>query len=211
MTSSVITLDDVIACRHPSSGARGRWPEGARTRLEAAALALFIEQGFAETTVPQIAARAGLTTRTFFRHFADKREVLFAYQAQLPDVVREVMADAPPSASALEVISVSMRKLAETKFDGRRDYLLAYQAVIDSDAGLRERGLRKMSILSEAIGRGFRDRGMDDLAATLAAHTAVTVFSVALDRWLGAVDETSLSVHVSDTLAALQSLTTPEA
>ena len=189
----------------------GRWPEGARTRLEAAALALFVEQGFAETTVPQIAARAGLTTRTFFRHFADKREVLFAYQAELPDVVREVMADAPTSASALEVISVRMQRLAKTKFDGRRDYLLAYQAVIDADAGLRERGLRKMSILSEAIGRGFRDRGMDDLSATLAAHTAVTVFSVALDRWLGAVDETSLSIHVSDTLTALQSLTTPEA
>jgi AcrR family transcriptional regulator len=189
----------------------GRWPEGARTRLEAAALALFVEQGFAETTVPQIAARAGLTTRTFFRHFADKREALFAYQAELPDVVREVMADAPTSASALEVISVSMQRLAETKFDGRRDHLLAYQAVIDADAGLRERGLRKMSILSEAIGRGFRDRGMDDLSATLAAHTAVTVFSVALDRWLGAVDETSLSIHVSDTLTALQSLTTPKA
>lgn len=189
----------------------GRWPEGARARLEAAALALFVEQGFAETTVPQIAARAGLTTRTFFRHFADKREVLFAYQAELPDVVREVMADVPQSASALEVISVSLRRLAETKFDGRRDYLLAHQAIVDADAGLRERGLRKMSILSEAIGHEFRDRGLDDLGATLAAHTAVTVLSVALDRWLGAVEETSLSIHVSDTLAALQSLTTPEA
>lgn len=188
----------------------GRWPEGARTRLEAAALALFIEQGFAETTVPQIAARAGLTTRTFFRHFADKREVLFAYQAELPDVVRQVMAAAPQSAGALEVIAISLRTIAETKFDGRRDYLLAHQAVIDSDAGLRERGLRKMSILTEEIGRGFRERGLDDLRATLAAHTAVTVLSVALDRWLGAADETSLSIHVSDTLAALQSLTTPE-
>ena len=189
----------------------GRWPEGARTRLEAAALALFIEQGFAETTVPQIAARAGLTTRTFFRHFADKREVLFAYQAELPDVVRQVMAAAPQSAGALEVIATSLRTIAETKFDGRRDYLLAHQAVIDADAGLRERGLRKMSILTEAISRGFRDRGLDDLAATLAAHTAVTVLSVSLDRWFGAAEETSLSVHVSGTLAALQSLTSPEA
>jgi AcrR family transcriptional regulator len=189
----------------------GRWPEGARTRLEAAALALFTEQGFAETTVPQIAARAGLTTRTFFRHFADKREVLFAYQAELPDVVREVMADAPQSSSALEVIAVSLRTIAETKFDGRRAYLLAHQAVVDADAGLRERELRKMSILSEAIGHGFRDRGLDDLAATLAAHTAVTVLSVALGRWLGAADETSLSIYVSEALTALQSLTSPEA
>jgi len=189
----------------------GRWPEGARTRLEAAALALFVEQGFAETTVPQIAARAGLTTRTFFRHFADKREVLFAYQAELPDVVRQAMAAAPQSAGPMEVIAVGLQTIAETKFDGRRDYLLAHQAVIDSDAGLRERGLRKMSILTDAIGRGFRERGLDDLAATLAAHTAVTVLSVALDRWFGAVEETSLSVHVCDTLAAWKSLTAPEA
>jgi AcrR family transcriptional regulator len=173
-------------------------------------MALFVEQGFAETTVPQIAARAGLTTRTFFRHFADKREVLFAYQAELPDVVRQAMAAAPQSAGALEVIAVGLQTIAETKFDGRRDYLRAHQAVIDSDAGLRERGLRKMSILTEAIGRGFRDRGLDDLGATLAAHTAVTVLSVALDRWLGAADETSLSIHVSDTLAALQSLNAPD-
>ncbi|KAA0097634.1 TetR/AcrR family transcriptional regulator [Mycolicibacterium sp. P1-18] len=189
----------------------GRWPEGARTRLEAAASALFIEQGFAETTVPQIAARAGLTTRTFFRHFADKREVLFAYQAELPDVVRQAMAAAPQSAGALEVIAVGLQTIATTKFDGRRDYLLAHQAVIDSDPGLRERGLRKMSILTEAIGRGFRERGLDDLAATLAAHTAVTVLSVALDRWFGAADETSLSVHVADALAAWKSLATPDA
>ena len=82
------------------------------------------------------------------------------------------MADAPQSASALEVMAVSLRRLAETKFEGRRDYLLAHQAVVDTDAGLRERELRKMSILSEAIGHGFRDRGLDDLGATLAAHTA---------------------------------------
>ena len=56
----------------------GRWEPDARDRLERAALELFVEHGFDPVTVPEITARAGLTTRTFFRHFADKREVLFA-------------------------------------------------------------------------------------------------------------------------------------
>lgn len=185
----------------------GRWPEGARGRLEAAALDLFTEHGFADTTVPQIAARAGLTTRTFFRHFSDKREVLFAYQAELPDVVRRIMADIPKSSSPLEVISVGLHDIAVEKFDGRRDYLLAYRAVIDADDGLRERELRKMSILSEAIGRGFRDRGVDDLTSTLAAHTAATVLGVALSRWLDSDDQRSMSDHVADAIAGLRSLT----
>jgi hypothetical protein len=55
-----------------------RWEPNARGRLEQAALALYGERGFENTTVAEIAARAGLTERTFFRHFADKREVLFA-------------------------------------------------------------------------------------------------------------------------------------
>lgn len=188
-----------------------RWPEGARTRLEAAALELFTERGFADTTVPQIAARAGLTTRTFFRHFSDKREVLFAYQAELPDVVRRIMADIPQSSSPLEVIEAGLRTIASARFDGRLDALRAHRAVIDADDGLRERELRKMAILSEAIDSGFRDRGVDDLTSTLAAHTAVTVLGVALNRWLDADDGRSLSDHVADVIAALRSLTAADA
>lgn len=185
----------------------GRWPEGARSRLADAALELFAERGFADTTVPQIATRAGLTTRTFFRHFSDKREVLFAYQAELPDLVRLVMADIPPSSSPLQVIAVGLRRVAESRFDGRREQLRAHRAIIDADDGLRERELRKMSILSEAIGQGFRDRGVDELTSTLAAHTAATVLGVALNRWFDSADERTLSDYVADTLAALESLT----
>lgn len=83
----------------------GRWQPGARERLEQAALDLFLEQGFNETTVPQITARAGLTTRTFFRYFADKREVLFAHEELVPSQVADLMAGAPPSLTPMELIT----------------------------------------------------------------------------------------------------------
>ncbi|NUP60562.1 MAG: TetR family transcriptional regulator, partial [Nonomuraea sp.] len=147
----------------------GRWQPGARERLEQAALDLFIEQGFTETTVPQITARAGLTTRTFFRHFADKREVLFAGEEQVPEQVARLLAEAPPSLGPMELIIEGLAPTATELFEGRGlDYLLRRRAAIDAEPALRERELRKFSLMSEALEQGFRDRGVDDLTARLA-------------------------------------------
>ena len=90
MTLRVMTLLLMTRNVNRYSRVMGRWQPGARDRLEAAALELFLEQGFAATTVPQITARAGLTTRTFFRHFADKREVLFAREAEMPALAEKI-------------------------------------------------------------------------------------------------------------------------
>jgi len=185
-----------------------RWQPNARGRLERAALDLFTEQGFAETTVPQITARAGLTTRTFFRHFADKREVLFAVEEELPALVARLAADAPASLGPMMVIAYGLETVAATRFEGQIEYLRTRRAVIQSDEGLRERELRKLATLSEAISQGFRNRGVDELTSTLAAQIAVTAFSVAIGRWLDQDGEQPLSELVHDTLHALQSVTT---
>jgi AcrR family transcriptional regulator len=183
-----------------------RWQPNARGRLERAALELFTEQGFAETTVPQITARAGLTTRTFFRYFADKREVLFAVEAELPALVEGLMAEAPASLSPIMVIAEGLEAVAATRFEGQREYLRTHRAVVQADESLRERELRKLSVLSEAICRGFLNRGVDELTATLAAQIAVTVFSVSLTRWLDHDDGPPLSEIIHDTLGALRSI-----
>lgn len=183
-----------------------RWPSGAQSRLERAALELFVDQGFAETTVPQITARAGLTTRTFFRHFADKREVLFAYQAELPTVVVQVLADTPASLGPMGAITHGLNIVA-AELEGQRDYLLTRRAIIETDDGLRERELRKQSVLSDAIGRGLVGRGVDELTATLSAQIAVGVFGVAVTRWLDDDQQRSLSQIVNETFAALTVLT----
>ena len=188
-----------------------RWEPNARERLERAALELFVERGFAETTVPQITARAGLTTRTFFRHFADKREVLFAGEEELPALVARLMADAPASLGPMMVIVQGLETVAATRFEGRREYVRTRRSIIRSDEGLRERELRKLSVLSEAVSRGFRDRGVDELAATLAAQVAVTIFSVAVSRWLDHDGEQPLSEFVHETLGTLRSVTADSA
>ncbi len=186
-----------------------RWQPNARDRLERAAVELFIEQGFAETTVPQITARAGLTTRTFFRHFADKREVLFARDEELPAFVARLAADASASLSPMMLIAYALETVAATRLEGQRAYLRTRRAVIQADEGLRERELRKLSALSDAINQGFRDRGVDELTALLAAQLAVTVFSVTISRWLDQDEdgEQPLSDLVHDTLRALRSVT----
>src|SRR5690242_17827938 len=98
-----------------------RWQPDARERLREAALELFAEQGFAATTVPAITARAGLTTRTFFRHFADKREVLFADEAELPAHAERLVAEAPADTSPLAIVMEGLRAVAEARFESRKD------------------------------------------------------------------------------------------
>jgi len=182
-----------------------RWQPNARERLERAAVELFSEQGFAETTIPQITARAGLTTRTFFRHFADKREVLFAVDAELPALVARLAADAPASLSPMRVITHGLTAAA-TRLEDQRAYLRTRRAVIQTDEGLRERELRKLATLSDAINQALRNRGVDELTAVLAAQLAVTVFGIAITRWLDQDGEQLLSELVHDTLRALRSV-----
>src|SRR5580698_1856641 len=86
----------------------GRWEPNARGRLEQAALALYGERGFEQTTVAEIAQRAGLTERTFFRHFADKREVLFWGAGALQDLFVTAVASAPESAAPIDAIAAAV-------------------------------------------------------------------------------------------------------
>jgi AcrR family transcriptional regulator len=198
----------IVTTRHvvKYDGGMGRWEPNARERLERAALELFVGEGFAETTVPQITARAGLTTRTFFRHFADKREVLFADEDELPALVARLMAEAPAALSPMMVIVQGLQTFAAARFDGRHDYLRTRRAVIQADEGLRERELRKLSALSGAITQGFLNRGVDELTSTLAAQIAVAVFSVSVSRWLDGDAERPLTPLLHETLGALQSV-----
>jgi len=130
---------------------------------------LFTEQGFA-ATVPQITARAGLTTRTFFRHFTDKREVLFAGEEELPVLVARLAAEAPSALAPMTLIDHGLHVVASTRFEGQREYLRTRRTVVQGDESLRERELRKRCILSEAINRACLDRGYDELTATHSPH-----------------------------------------
>lgn len=160
-----------------------RWEPDARGRLERAALELFTEQGFAETTVPQITARAGLTTRTFFRYFADKREVLFAGEDEMRDLFADLIRAAPPELSAMGAIEHALSVAAETEFEPRRTSLRQWRDVVAGEDALRERGLRKQQSIIEAAARALAERGVDAATAELTAGIAFVVFQAAVAEW----------------------------
>ena len=180
-----------------------RWQPGARERLQAAALERFAEQGFDGTTVAEIAAAAGLTERTFFRYFADKREVLFAGSQELERAMIEALPEgAPPLAAVAAALEAAGRRLG-----GHRDHSRARQTVIESSAELRERELIKLASLASALTVALRRRGVPAPQADLAAEAGIAVFRVAFARWLAEDPERPLTEVMRESLAQLTALT----
>lgn len=182
-----------------------RWQPNARGRLEDAALQLYTERGFDQTAVAEIAQRAGLTERTYFRHFADKREVLFGGQDELVALLVGRIEDAAASASAMDAIGEALAAFGDV-LDGRRDQARRRQAVIDANPSLQERELIKLALLASKMADALRRRGVDDASAALAAETGAAVFKVAFDRWVRRTSGAGLADVVASALDELKEL-----
>lgn len=160
-----------------------RWSPDAALRLEDAAMRLFEQHGFAGTTVPQIAEAAGLTTRTFFRHFPDKRDVLFLRDREFPQAVRDFMAAVLPESSGSAVVREGLlaacRGLQEW-----REPIARRRRIVRSEPALHERDLLRSHHLGRAIEEALTHRGTDARHARTLAAIAVTCFELAMDRWL---------------------------
>ena len=185
----------------------GRWKPDSRGRLQEAALALYAERGFDQTTAAEIAARAGLTERTFFRHFADKREVLFAGAELLRERIVGGVIGASAGSAPLDAVAAGLEAAAEMLGGFRRDLSRQRQAVIAANPELRERELTKLADYAGAVAEALRARGVSDLQANLAAETGMTVLRVAMERWASGTDDRNLSVVMQDSWAGLKSLT----
>ena len=185
-----------------------RWEPDARGRLAQAALDPYGERGFENTTVAEIAERAGLTERTFFRHFADKREVLFGGGSALQDLIVGVVADVPGPESPIAAVAAGL-EAAGTQFfvQERRDFARRRQAVIDSNPELQERELIKLAALSTAIADALRRRGVEDPAAALTAEVALALFKTAFERWIEVTNQHDFSELVREALDQLRALT----
>jgi AcrR family transcriptional regulator len=183
-----------------------RWEPNARGRLELAALALYGERGFENTTVAEIAARAGLTERTFFRHFADKREVLFSGADALAELLVSNVAAAPDSLAAIDAVGAAL-EAAGALLQERRDFARQRAAIIAANAELRERELIKLASLATAIAGALRRRGVADPAASLSAEAGIAVFRIAFERWVEEASPRDLPELIRDSLDELKALT----
>ncbi|MBO3749557.1 TetR family transcriptional regulator [Streptosporangiaceae bacterium NEAU-GS5] len=181
----------------------GRWEPDARGRLERAALELYLERGFEQVTVAEIAGRAGLTERTFFRHFADKREVLFWGQGALRDIFVDTVAAASASTSPIDAVAEALAA-AGAIFHERREHARRRQAVIDANAGLQERELIKLASLAASLAGALRRRGVPEPAASLTAEAGIAVFKVAFVRWVSDPGEPDLPELIRESLDELK-------
>lgn len=182
----------------------GRWEPNARGRLQEAALALYSERGYEQTTVAEIAKRAGLTERTFFRHFADKREVLFWGAAMLQQELLRALDEAPESLPPIERVGRAFD--AVTALIRDREYSRTRQRIITANPELREREQIKLSSLAAAAAGSLTQRGVKESAANLAAEMGVAVFRVAFERWLTETDERALSDVFRDSFEELKAV-----
>jgi AcrR family transcriptional regulator len=182
-----------------------RWEPNARSRLEQAALTLYVDRGFEQTTVAEIAREAGLTERTFFRHFADKREVLFSGSSALQELLVGTVAEAPASATPMDAVAAAF-DAAGALLQERRPYALRRQSVISAHAELRERELLKLASLATAVADALRHRGVPDPAASLAAEAGIAVFKVAFESWIDEVDDRDLQSVIRASFDELRSV-----
>jgi AcrR family transcriptional regulator len=183
-----------------------RWEPGTRERLQAAALELFATRGFEQVTAAEIAQAVGLTERTFFRNFGDKREVLFHGQDQFLQVFVDGVKAAPEDAAPLELIAAALQAAAAIFPDERRPYSRLRQTVIDANPALQERELHKLAGLAGTVATALRGRGVAEPTATLAAQSAATVFGIAFAQWIREGETRPLADIASDVLGELRDL-----
>ena len=184
----------------------GRWEPNARGRLEQAAMELYVERGFEQTTVAEIAKRAGLTERTFFRHFADKREVLFWGAATLQERLVSAVASAPDSAAPIDAIAGAI-EVAGVLLQERREAARQRQTIIAANTELQERELIKLASLASALAGALRRRGVSEPAASLTAEAGIAVFKIAFGLWVDEDSGPDLPRLIQESLDELKAVT----
>ncbi|NJP91126.1 TetR/AcrR family transcriptional regulator [Nonomuraea sp. FMUSA5-5] len=185
----------------------GRWEPNARERLERAALELFEERGYDSTTAAGIAERAGLAKSSFFRHFADKREVLFGGQEVFNRLVADAITGSPPEATPIEMLGAALDAVAVVFTDERRALARRRQIIVAGHDDLRERELLKLAALTGCLSDALRGRGVPDPAAGLAAELAGLAFRNAFARWIDPANDQGFATIARQELKALVAAT----
>ncbi len=184
----------------------GRWEPGARERLVVAAVDLFTEQGYDATTVAEIAERAGVTRSTFFRHFADKREVLVAGQETLGRLLAEGIAEAPAGAGPLDAVASGLERASSAMGPANRTLGPRLKAAVAASTELQERDALKSISLAAAMTTALVARGVAEVTAQLAAELGLLAFKRGYAKWSEAApdDAGGLAVHALAALAELR-------
>jgi AcrR family transcriptional regulator len=181
-----------------------RWAPDARERLETAALDLFVANGYEETTVAQIADRAGLNRATFFRHFADKREVLFGGEDKLAGLFADAIRAAAPEVTLTGCLRAAFAAAGAAMTPQQRAKAAQRVLVVAANTEVQERGLLKHARIARSMSAALRERGADELTARLGAEVGMLAFAIAVERWMAADNDQPFAVHATAALSDLQ-------
>ncbi len=179
-----------------------------RRHLQEAALELYREHGYDQTTAAEIAARAGVTERTFFRHFFDKREVLFDGEGELSTILVEAVRDAPSESGPWDALFGAFKASAPLLIENRA-LSTARRQVIATSLPLQERELAKSVSLAQTLASALCDRGLPIASASLAAQLGMAAFGQAFGAWLDD-DRADLEGLLEQTAAAARDLVSPK-
>jgi AcrR family transcriptional regulator len=157
----------------------------------------------------RVTARAGLTERTFFRYFADKREVLFEGAGALQELLVSAVADAPAALAPIDAVAAALRT-AGPMFAERREFARQRQRIIAANAELQERELIKLASLAAAIADALRRRGVGDPAADLTAEAGIAIFKITFERWADEDNRQDFGRLVQESLVELKAVTAGE-
>ncbi len=186
-----------------------RWDPQADERLRNAAIELFLEHGYENVTVTQIADRAGLTRRTFSRYFTDKRDVLFAGSERLPQALSGALLTADTTLPPFEALLTALSEVGAELADRVAPHAGQRRAVIAGSPELQERGRTKMADVAEALTQALQQRGVERLGARLFANVAVAIFQSGFDRWVDTPNAADLPARIREAAADLAGAVTP--
>src|SRR5262245_31584546 len=180
-----------------------RWEPDAQLRLEKAALDLFAERGYDGSTVADIAERAGLMKRSFFRYFPDKREALFGGTERLVAHLRRHVEDAPASAAPWQVLLAALASSA-TLFPPDRADARKRQQVIAANPSLREREVLKVMTLHDLLQTLLAKRGVPEQQGAYLVRLALTVYEQAFSQWISPDADETFERCMADAAAELE-------
>jgi AcrR family transcriptional regulator len=185
-----------------------RWEPNAVERLRVAALELYLDPGYDKVTVAEIAARAGVTRRTFFRYFPDKREVLFFGTDRVEALVTDGVLAASDGTPALEAVVAALAPIAQHSDDDPAwaAFVRKRNKVIQGNGELRERELGKHASLAFALASALERRGLATLAAKLAADAGLAAFKAGFDRWIDDPKPRKMGKYIRDAMHDLESI-----
>ena len=181
-----------------------RWEPNAQQRLKLAALDLYATRGYHDTTVGDIASHAGVTSRTYFRYFPDKREILFGGADELRNRIERALRDAPANLPPSDATLQAMSSCDDLFQPSEHEHLRQRDAIIRSADELQEREARKLASIAAVMAAGLVERGFGKDDAQLVADLALVVFKQASRLWM---DEPATSYAILLRRAAAQART----